>query len=102
MFGSRSLFDKLVRAWLMKSRRFVNTAVAASVAWLRRVGLKNKVSSTYHPASNGLAEAGVKNVKVLLYECLDSKECFESLFVIGPATVGRNGGLIASRPRRSR
>ena len=72
------------------------------VVWLRQVGFRSEVSSAYNPASNGLAEVGVKNVKVLLYECLDSKECFESLFVIGPATVGRNGGLVASRPRRSR
>ena len=48
------------------------------VAWLHQVGCKSEVSSAYNPASNGLAEAGVKNVKALLKKCMDSKECFEN------------------------
>ena len=48
------------------------------VAWLKQVGCKSEVSSAYNPASNGLAEAGVKNVKALLKKCLDKKECFET------------------------
>ena len=48
------------------------------VAWLKQVGCKSEVSSAYNPASNGLAEAGVKNVKALLKKCLDGKECFET------------------------
>ena len=48
------------------------------VAWMKQVGCKSEVSSAYNPASNGLAEAGVKNVKALLKKCLDKKECFET------------------------
>ena len=61
------------------------------VAWLHQVGCKSEVSSAYNPASNGLAEAGVKNVKALLKKCLDSKECFETAlaeFRIAPREDG--------------
>ena len=61
------------------------------VAWLRQIGCKSEVSSAYNPASNGLAEAGVKNVKALLKKCLDSKECFETAlaeFRIAPREDG--------------
>ena len=44
------------------------------VVWLRQVGFRSEVSSAYNPASNGLAEVGVKNVKVLLKKCLGRKE----------------------------
>ena len=61
------------------------------VAWLHQVGCKSEVSSAYNPASNGLAEAGVKNVKALLKKCCDSKECFETAlaeFRIAPREDG--------------
>mgnify|MGYP003320628885 CR=1 FL=1 len=61
------------------------------VAWLKQVGCKSELSSAYNPASNGLAEAGVKNVKALLKKCLDSKECFETAlaeFRIAPREDG--------------
>ena len=61
------------------------------VAWLHQVGCKSEVSSAYNPASNGLAEAGVKNVKALLKKCHDSKECFETAlaeFRIAPREDG--------------
>ena len=61
------------------------------VAWLQQVGCKSEVSSAYNPASNGLAEAGVKNVKALLKKCLDNKECFETAlaeFRIAPREDG--------------
>ena len=61
------------------------------VAWLTQVGCKSEVSSAYNPASNGLAEAGVKNVKALLKKCLDGKECFETAlaeFRIAPREDG--------------
>ena len=61
------------------------------VAWLRQIGCKSEVSSAYNPASNGLAEAGVKNVKALLKKCLDTKECFETAlaeFRIAPREDG--------------
>ena len=48
-------------------------------------------NSAYNPASNGLAEAGVKNVKALLKKCFDSKECFETVlaeFRIAPREDG--------------
>ena len=48
------------------------------VTWLKQVGCKSELSSAYNPASNGLAVAGVKNVKTLLKICMDSKECFET------------------------
>ena len=40
------------------------------VTWLKQVGCKSELSSAYNPASNGLAEAGVKNVKTLLKKCI--------------------------------
>ena len=61
------------------------------VAWLKQVGCKSEVSSAYNPASNGLAESGVKNVKALLKKCHDAKECFESAlaeFRIAPREDG--------------
>ena len=61
------------------------------VAWLKQVGCKSEVSSAYNPASNGLAEAGVKNVKALLKKCMDRKECFETAlaeFRIAPREDG--------------
>ena len=61
------------------------------VAWLTQVGCKSEVSSAYNPTSNGLAEAGVKNVKSLLKKCFDSKECFETAlaeFRIAPREDG--------------
>ena len=61
------------------------------VAWLKQVGCKSELSSAYNPTSNGLAEAGVKNVKNLLKKCLDSKECFETAlaeFRIAPREDG--------------
>ena len=61
------------------------------VAWLKQVGCKSEVSSAYNPTSNGLAEAGVKNVKALLKKCMDSKECFETAlaeFRIAPREDG--------------
>ena len=61
------------------------------VAWLNQIGCKSEVSSAYNPASNGLAEAGVKNVKALLKKCHDSKECFETAlaeFRIAPREDG--------------
>ena len=41
-------------------------------------GIKHETSSPYHPASNGLAEAAVKNVKRLLGKCLDNDEDFRT------------------------
>ena len=61
------------------------------VTWLKQVGCKSELSSAYNPASNGLAEAGVKNVKTLLKKCMDSKECFETAlaeFRIAPREDG--------------
>ena len=61
------------------------------VAWMKQVGCKSELSSAYNPASNGLAEAGVKNVKSLLKKCQDSKECFETAlaeFRIAPREDG--------------
>ena len=61
------------------------------VAWLKQVGCKSELASAYNPASNGLAEAGVKNVKNLLKKCLDGKECFETAlaeFRIAPRDDG--------------
>ena len=55
------------------------------------MGCKSELSSAYNPASNGLAEAGVKNVKTLLKKCMDSKECFETAlaeFRIAPREDG--------------
>ena len=48
------------------------------VSWLKQVGCRSEVSSAYNPASNGLAESAVKNVKNLVKRCSDSKECFET------------------------
>ena len=48
------------------------------VAWLAKVGCKSEVSSTYNPASNGLAEIGCRQVKALLKKCKDENECFET------------------------
>ena len=61
------------------------------VAWLKQIGCKSELSSAYNPASNGLAEAGVKNVKALLKKCHDGKECFETAlaeFRIAPREDG--------------
>ena len=61
------------------------------VDWLSQVGCKSELSSAYNPASNGLAEAGVKNVKSLLKKCMDGKECFETAlaeFRIAPREDG--------------
>jgi hypothetical protein len=44
-------------------------------------GIKHELSSAYNPRSNGLAEAGVKNVKHLLLKCKEGGDDFaEGLF----------------------
>ena len=40
-------------------------------------GIIHELSSAYNPASNGLAESAVKNMKALIGKCQDSKEDFE-------------------------
>ena len=70
------------------------------VAWLQQIGCKSEVSSAYNPASNGLAEAGVKNVKTLLKKWLDSKECFETAlaeFRIAPREDGYSSAELFHR-----
>ena len=43
-----------------------------------RNNIKHELSSAYNPRSNGLAEAAVKQVKLLLEKCSLGGECFES------------------------
>ena len=71
----------MIQGWFRTfgyAKRARHDDVARFVAWLKQVGCKSEVSSAYNPASNGLAEAGVKNVKALLKKCMDRKECFET------------------------
>ena len=61
------------------------------VDWLKQVGCKSELSSAYNPASNGLAESCVKNVKNLVKRCSDTKQCFETAlaeFRIAPREDG--------------
>jgi len=44
--------------------------------WCAKKYIKHETSSPYNPCSNGLAEAGVKNMKTLLKKCQNSKEDF--------------------------
>ena len=43
-------------------------------AFCEEMGTRHELSSPYNPASNGLAEAGVKNAKTLLKKCLEADE----------------------------
>ena len=40
-------------------------------------GIKHETSSPYNPSSNGLAEAGVKNMKRLIAKCRETREDFQ-------------------------
>ena len=42
--------------------------------WCQENNITHELSSPYNPKSNGLAEAGVKNVKLLLSKCSITKE----------------------------
>ena len=42
--------------------------------WCREHNIKHELPSAYNPESNGLAEAGVKNAKILLEKCKLSEE----------------------------
>ena len=45
----------------------------ATKDFLDRWGVKHRLSSAYHPQSNGRAEVAVKKVKRLLKSCIDPK-----------------------------
>ena len=58
--------------------------------------IAHETSSPYNPASNGLAEAAVKNVKFLLKKCLSAKENF-SHALLHWRNVPRSDGISPSQ-----
>ena len=82
------------------------------MAGLKEMGIRAEASSPYHPQSNGLAEASIKNVKSLLYKTKYSRENFEKALAQWLQTPRRDGfspsdlffkrhlrGLLPSVPR---
>ena len=46
-------------------------------AWCEEWGIHHELSSSYNPESNGLAETGVKILKLLMNKCLESGQEFQ-------------------------
>ena len=46
--------------------------------WCKEHNIRHELASAYHPESNGLAEAGVKNAKLILEKCKLSGEEYEA------------------------
>ena len=57
----------------------------------KKFSIKHEISSAYNPTSNGLAEAGVKNMKSLIAKCKEAKEDFDSALLEWRTTPKEDG-----------
>ena len=61
------------------------------VEFCKENSITHELASDYNPKSNGLAEAAVKNVKLLMEKCCRAGECFDSALYVWKNTPRVDG-----------